>query len=293
MKQVTLGAMRVDKLWEMDGALPMPMVLPGVTRDDLARLKRWYWSEELAEEPEQAGFKLSVHSYVLRVDGLNILVDACNGNHKTRSMPFANDLRTDWLERLAGLGIAPGDIDIVMCTHLHADHVGWNTRLENGRWVPTFPNARYVFSRKDYEHWRREDAEPMHREAFVDSVLPVVEAGRAEIVESDHVVHREIGDGIWLQDIHGHSPGLVAIHAERGGGHALFTGDCFHHPVQLVRPDLHFFADEDGAIASRQRVRLFETYADSEVVFFPAHFAGKSAGRVRRDGAAFRFEFLD
>lgn len=293
MKQVRLGAMCVDKIWEMDGAMPMQMVLPGVTAADLARLKAWWWSDEMTADPATTPMKLSVHSWVLRVDGLNVLVDACNGNGKTRTMPFADHLQTDWLERLGQLGLAPEDIDLVLCTHLHADHVGWNTRLLDGRWVPTFPRARYVFSRKEYEHWRQKDAEPMHREAFVDSVLPVIEAGQADLVESDHVVHREIGDGIWLDDIGGHSPGLVAIHAERGGGHALFTGDCFHHPVQLVRPDLAFFADEDGAEARRQRIRLLSAHADSETVFFPGHFGGASAGQVISDGEAFRYRFLE
>lgn len=291
MKQIQLGAMRVDKLWEMDGALPMPMVLPGVTREDLARLRRWYWSEELSEDPEQCHFKLSVHSYVLRVDGLNILIDACNGNHKTRSVPLAANLQTPWLERLAALGLAPEDIDIVMCTHLHGDHVGWNTRLTDGRWVPTFPKARYIFSRTEYEHRRLDRSEPMHSESFDDSVLPVVEAGLADLVETDHVVHREIGDGIWLEDFSGHSPGLFAVHAERGGGHALFTGDCFHHPIQLIRSDIPFFADEDGPRAIVQRQRLLSTYADSGILFFPAHFTGRSAGRVLSDGDCFRYEF--
>lgn len=293
MKQVRLGALQVDKIWEMDGALPMEMVLPGVTAADLARLKGWYWSEELAADPAAAQFKLSIHSWVLRVDGLNVLIDGCNGNHKTRAMPFADNLQTDWLERLGKLGLQPEDIDIVLCTHLHADHVGWNTRLLDGRWVPTFPNARYVFSRKEFDHWNQPDAEPMHREAFVDSVLPVIESGQADLVESDHVVHHEIGDGIWLDDICGHSPGLVAVHAQRGGGHAVFSGDCFHHPVQMVRPDLHFFADEDGDEAAHQRLRLLNEHADSDTMFFPGHFGATSAGYVQRDGDVFRYRFIE
>lgn len=293
MKQVQLGAMTVDKIWEMDGAMPMEMVLPGVTAADLARLKGWFWSDELAADPAAAQFQLSIHSWVLRVDGLNVLIDGCNGNHKPRAVPFANNLQTDWLERLERLGLTPEDIHLVLCTHLHADHVGWNTRLIDGRWVPTFPNARYVFSRKEYEHWREEGAEAFHREAFVDSVLPVIESGQADIVESDHVVHRAVGDGVWLEDLAGHSPGLVAVHAQRGGGHAVFTGDCFHHPVQMVRPDLAFFADEDGPLAAKVRQRLLTQLADSATLVCPGHFGGNSAGWVKRDGDAYRFAFVD
>jgi len=288
-----LGAMRVRKLFESDGALPMTMVLPGVTADDLRRMRGWHWSEELSEDPAAAQFKLSIHSYVLQVDGLNILIDSCNGNDKTRSVPFADHLRTPYLADLHALGLAPKDVHLVFCTHLHCDHVGWNTRLENGRWVPTFPNARYLFTRRDYEHYSSDNAEALHREAFADSVLPVVAAGLADLVESDHVAHREIGDGIWLEDAHGHSAGSVVVHAARGGGHALFSGDCFHHPIQLVRPDLAFFADEDPAQASATRRRLLERHADGPAIFFPAHFGGRSGGRVMRDEGAFRFAFVE
>lgn len=290
---IRVGTMRVRKLFESDGALPLPMVLPGVTADDLRTLRGWYWSDELHEEPEQAQFKLSIHSYILHIDGLNVLIDSCNGNDKTRSVPFADHLQTPYLADLQAMGLAPESIDVVLCTHLHCDHVGWNTRLENGRWVPTFPNARYIFTRRDYELFSTEHAEELHREAFADSVLPVVEAGFAELVENDHVVHREIGDGIWLEDAHGHSPGSVAVHAERGGGHALFSGDCFHHPIQLVRPDLAFFSDEDPAQASATRGALMAAHADRPTIIFPAHFGGRSAGRVLRDGPAYRFEFVE
>lgn len=290
---IELGTMRVQKVFESTGAMPMPMVLPGVTASDMRTLKRWYWSDELNEDPAQALCTLSMHSYVLRVDGMTILIDSCNGNDKQRSVPLMNQLQTPYLSRLNALGLTPEDIDMVLCTHLHCDHVGWNTRLENGRWVPTFPNARYLFTRKDYEHFSSEHAEALHREAFADSVLPVVEAGLADLVENDHVVHREIGDGIWLEDAHGHSLGSVAIHAERGGDHALFSGDCFHHPIQLIRPDLTFFADEDPDQACVTRRALMEAHADQPTIFFPAHFGGASAGRIHRDGTHFRFAFIE
>jgi glyoxylase-like metal-dependent hydrolase (beta-lactamase superfamily II) len=177
---------------------------------------------------------------VLQVDGLNVLVDSCCGNDKIRSVPWADRLKSDWLSQLGRAGYRPEDIHLVLCTHLHADHVGWNTRLENGQWVPTFPNARYVFSRKDYAFFKDQTHEAHNREAFLDSVLPVIEAGQADIVESDHLIHREIEDGIWLQDAAGHSPGCVVVNARRGGARAMFMGDVLHHPIQLVRPDLAF-----------------------------------------------------
>lgn len=213
---------------------------------------------------------------MLRIDGLNILIDACNGNHKVRSVPCANGLQTPWLDVPGGFGLRPEKVDMVLCTPLHADDVGWNTQLQDCHWCRPFPKARYVSARAEYEHLMHAsgEGEAFHHEAFLDSVVPVVKSGLAGLVETDHLVHREIGAGIWLEDFHGHSAGLVAIHAERGGWHAMFTGDCFHHPIQMIRPDLHFFADEDGPAAAGQRRKLFDANADRYISLFPAHFRG-------------------
>jgi glyoxylase-like metal-dependent hydrolase (beta-lactamase superfamily II) len=292
MRDLELGKLKIKKVFESDGALPFSMALPEASAEDFARLKRWYWSDELSLDPAQALFKLSMHSFVLQVDGMNIMIDTCNGNDKSRSVPFADKLQTPYLANLAAAGLSPEDIHLVMCTHLHSDHVGWNTRLENGRWTPTFPNARYLFGERDYAFFSTQTHEEFHREAFYDSVLPIVEAGRAVMIDSDAVVHREIGDGVWLEDAAGHSPGCCVIHAERGGRRALFTGDVFHHPIQLVRPDLPFFGDEDTVRAGVTRRRIMNEHADSDAVFFPAHFTGTSAGHIKRDGESFSYEFL-
>jgi glyoxylase-like metal-dependent hydrolase (beta-lactamase superfamily II) len=293
MRPVQLGQLTVKKVLEGDGALPFSVGLPDISTADFKALRKWYWSDELSEDPAEAMFKLSMHSYVLEVDGLKILIDTCNGNNKTRSMPLGHMLNEPYLERLAEAGVRPEEVDIVLCTHLHCDHVGWNTRLENGEWVPTFPNARYIFSRRDYDYFTEQTHEALHREAYLDSVLPVVKAGLADLVESDAVVHKEIGNGVWLEDAAGHSPGCCAVLAEREGPRAIFSGDIFHHPVQLIRPELPFFADSDPASASAVRTALLDKYADTDAVFFPAHFLRTSAGRVRRDQSVFRYEFLE
>ena len=282
----------VRSVREGEGAMPMTMALPDVTARDLESLKQWYWSPELSVDPTTATFHIEVRSYLMQVDGLNVLIDTCCGNDKIRSVPWADRLQSAYLQNLRQLGIGTDDIHVVLCTHLHVDHVGWNTRLENGRWVPTFRNARYLFSRKDYEYFSRQTHEAHHREAFQDSVLPVVDAGLADIVESDHCVHREIEDGIWLQAAFGHSAGCVVVNAQRGGSLAVFAGDVVHHPVQLVRPDAPFFADEDPVTACATRRRLFEQWADSGAVVYPAHFPDAPAGRVHRRNAQFSYEFL-
>jgi glyoxylase-like metal-dependent hydrolase (beta-lactamase superfamily II) len=287
LKNITVQSVR-----EGEGQMPMSVALPDVKARDLAALKEWYWSPELTADPATATFHLDVRSYLMQVDGLNIMIDTCCGNDKVRSVPWADRLQSPYLYNLQRLGVDPKDIHMVLCTHLHVDHVGWNTRLDNGQWVPTFPNARYIFGRRDYEFFSRQTHEAHHREAYLDSIVPVLEAGLADIVESDHCVHREIEDGVWLQDAAGHSPGCVVINAKRGGLQAAFAGDVVHHPIQLIRPDAPFFADEDPAGACATRQNLFEQWADSGAMVYPAHFPDEPQGRVHRAGAGFRYEFL-
>jgi glyoxylase-like metal-dependent hydrolase (beta-lactamase superfamily II) len=288
---LNIGSMKLATIEEGEGALPMSMVLPGVETQDLQELRAWYWSSELAEDSAVAKFKLAIRSYLLQVDGLNILIDTCNGNDKQRSIPMGHMLQTDYLQKLAAAGLRPEDIHLVLCTHLHADHVGWNTRLVNGQWVPTFPNARYVFSRRDYEFFSKQTHEAFHREAYLDSVLPIVAAGRADIVESNYVVTREIEDGVWLEDAAGHSPGCCVVNAKRGGALVAFTGDVFHHPIQLIRPDLPFFADENALAAAQTRGRIMQRYADTNTLVCPAHFCGESRGRILSTARAKRYRF--
>lgn len=292
MKQVRLGQMTVDKVLEDEGSMPFSFSLPQATAADLAALREWYWDETLDADPAKAMFTLSVHSFVVRMGGKTVIVDTCSGNHKNRSVPLAHQLNTPYLQRLEALGIRREEIDMVVCTHLHLDHIGWNTMLVDGQWVPTFPNARYVFGRRDFDFFSTQHHEPFHAEAYEDSVKPVIEAGLAHIVDEDAVLHGAKGEGIWLEGAFGHSPGSCLIHAQSGGGHAVFSGDTFHHPVQLCAPQYPFFADHDPAMAVATRTGLFERYADTNTVVFPAHFRGTTAGHIVRRGDAFAFAFL-
>ena len=295
MNPVRLGRMVVHKVHELDSPVPLLSQLPGTTAEDLARLANWYdQPDEITTDPETCLMTFSVHSWVIEVDGLTILVDTCDGNHKNRSLEAVHQLNQPYLENLAAAGFRPEDIDLVMCTHLHFDHVGWNTRLDNGRWVPTFPKARYLFGRRDYDYFSRNPTgEELHFEAFQDSILPVMEAGQGELVEEDTVAHREIGDGVWLEPAFGHSPGCMTVNAQAGGAPALFWGDVIHHPVQLIRFDLPFAFDADGATACATRKATLERAADDGTMCFPAHFRKTSAGHVTRDGEVFRYEWLE
>jgi glyoxylase-like metal-dependent hydrolase (beta-lactamase superfamily II) len=197
-------------------------------------------------------------------------------------------LSNDYLGNLASLGLTPEDIDVVLCTHLHTDHVGWNTRLSNGSWVPTFPNARYLMSELDVEYYGGLAADhPQYmftREAYDDSVVPVLDSGQAELVATDHVVTGEVGNGVWMEGAPGHTPGSMLIHAQSGGAadkHAIFSGDVFHHPVQIQDP------------AVKMRREFIATYADEPAIVLAAHFPDPTAGRIIRHDRGATFAFLE
>ena len=278
-----IGDIEVTRVVEAAGSFaPVDFLLPGFNPEILQR-HRWL----------QPGFVdaamqvvMSFHSYLLRTTRHTILVDGCVGNGKERPLrPMWHRQEVPYLERLAAAGVQPEQIDFVFCTHLHADHVGWNTRLQGGRWVPTFPNARYIFARREYEHWealQRAGEEPNHG-SFADSVLPVMEAGLADLVESDH----ELETGLHLEAAYGHTPGTCLLHAHSRGQHGVFTGDVMHTPVQLADPALSSRFCADPALSARTRRELCERYAETRSTLFTGHFPAPSAVRIVRAGSTF------
>lgn len=191
-----------------------------------------------------------------------------------------------FLPRLAAAGVTPENVDYVMCTHLHSDHVGWNTQLRDGRWVPTFPKARYIFAQREWDAW-----EAMQRETpqphLVDSVLPVMEARQAQLVGTDFA----LDDEVWLEPTPGHTPGHVSIHLASQGAHAVITGDCIHSPVQCVEPEWIVRADFNPTMAKATRRRFLERYCDSSVLVCATHFPEPSIGHVVQRDGAFWFEY--
>lgn len=249
-----------------------------------------HWLQPRFVDPATGKLIICVQSYVLRTPRHVILVDACVGDDKPRADRFPQWHMRKWgyLETLARAGVTPEQVDFVLCTHLHIDHVGWNTRLENGRWVPTFPNAKYIFARKEVEFWEarmKAGEQGGHPQAFIDSVLPVLEAGRAVLVEGDH----QICDGVWFEPAPGHTAGNVVVNVKSGAARAVLSGDVIHHPVQLVRPDWSSRACEDRAQSERTRCALLERYADTDVLIAPAHFPSPSFGRIVRVGERFGY----
>ncbi len=297
MKTQKFGSIEVHKLVEIDRmAVDCGWLLKNLTPEILEGQRDWLGPNLV--EPGSSKIFISFHSYVIRTGKLNILIDTCNGNDKQRpSMPAWHMLNTDYLLRLHDIGLKPEDIDIVMCTHLHADHVGWNTKLENGRWVPTFPKARYLMSRGDYEYYdqlhRSNPPLPVNRGSFIDSVLPVMEHGRAVLVDPGDRVDADLTDAIRLESAAGHTPGNLNIFLNSGGKRACFSGDVFHHAIQCALPELMSPADFNSEQGIAARRHLLDTYADSDLLLLTGHFPEPTAGRIVRHGDGFRFRFGD
>ncbi|MEV0696646.1 MBL fold metallo-hydrolase [Saccharopolyspora sp. NPDC050389] len=260
-----------------------PWLLPGATADVVAR--RDWLRPDFADH--EGVLRLDSHSFALVVDGLRVLVDTGIGNGKTRANPAWQDLRTDYLERLAAAGFAPDSVDLVILTHLHTDHVGWNTRDAQGEWIPTFPRARYVVSRAEWEFWAGYDMDEPRRQMFRDSVHPVEDAGLLDLVDVP-AEGAEIAPGLSLLPTPGHTPGHVAVQVTSRGETALITGDCVHHPVQLAEPDIGSCVDIDPEQAEATRRSVLAALAGTGTLVLGTHFPPPTAGRVITDGDAYR-----
>lgn len=282
-----VGDLTIHRIVEMEFPFADPMKLfPDLTPELLAENRGWLLDAG-ALDPESCKLLFCFQSYIVRTPHHTILVDSCIGNEKERATrPNWHKKRDDtWMRRLAAIGLGVGDIDVVMCTHLHADHVGWNTRIESGRWVPTFPNARYLFSEREYNHWAAQHAKTPIA-CIADSVIPIVEAGRAELVSSCHAVD----DHVRLMPAPGHTPDHFAVELGRGQPQALMTGDLIHSPLQARYPELSMRFDSDSAQAATTRRRFLQRACDDGALCCTAHFPSPSLVRFSRWGEGFRCE---
>ena len=284
----TVGGIVWHRVVETEGPEFAPgFLLPDASPEALAPHRGWLEPRFL--DPVSGKLVLAVQSYLLRTSRHVVLVDSCVGNGKERRFhaPWSRRASPEWLDRLAALGAAPEDVDFVLCTHLHADHVGWNTRLVDGRWTPTFPNARYVFARTELEYWLalNEKGKKYSDGCIDDSVLPVIEAGQAEIVADDHA----LDDEIRLRPSPGHTPGHVCIELASGGRRAVLSGDVCHTPLQCREPGWSAVGCADRAQSAATRHALLDAHCETDVLVMTAHFPSPSTGYVRRMGEAFDF----
>jgi glyoxylase-like metal-dependent hydrolase (beta-lactamase superfamily II) len=287
MKTLNIGEMRVDRVVESELPIFEPNFLfPDATPEALDPDR--HWLEPNFVDPETGKLIMSFHSYVVRTPHHTILVDTCVGNDKHRpARNFWHQLKNPYLDDLTRMGVYAEEVDFVMCTHLHVDHVGWNTRLVDGRWVPTFPNARYVFAREEYAFWeaQRAKGEEVNHGSFDDSVLPVVEQGQAVMVESDHAIE----DGIWLSAAPGHTPGNIVINLLSSNDSAVMCGDTIHHAAQMAHPEWSSRFCEDPDLSRQTRRALIEQLAGTKTHLLAAHFPTPVAGHIVRHESAFRF----
>jgi glyoxylase-like metal-dependent hydrolase (beta-lactamase superfamily II) len=275
----TVGKVKITKVVELETVGSTRFILPLATNEEIRKLP-WLIPHFATEEGR---LKMSIHSLVVETPSRRIVVDTGLGNDKEgRLVPTWNNRKGPFLETMTAAGFSPDSIDTVLCTHLHVDHVGWNTKLAGGKWVPTFANARYVFGKTEYEHWRDHSEEPYQTAVFNDSVKPIVDAGKADLVASD----ASLSDEISLVPTPGHSPAHMSIHVRSGGEEALLTGDVAHHPCQMAHLDWSSTADSDPVQSAATRHELFSRFADTATLVIGGHF---SAGHIRRDGEAFKF----
>jgi glyoxylase-like metal-dependent hydrolase (beta-lactamase superfamily II) len=282
--------MTIHRIVEQEyGFTPMFEFLPTLTKEQYEENRSWL--EPAGCDPNTGNVVLCFQSYVVKTPHHNILVDACIGNDKSFPLRPAWNGKKDgnFMAALKAAGLGVEDIDFVMCTHLHGDHVGWNTKLENGRWVPTFPKARYLFSKKEYDYWTSGNVPAgFSLDPINESVLPVVEANQAELVTSDHALN----DHIRLTPTPGHTPDHFAVCAGKGGDQAVFTGDLIHSPIQARYPELVMRVDTDRDQAVATRRRFFERYCDTDTLCCTMHFPSPSVGHVKRWDNGFRLEYV-
>ncbi|MEU5242090.1 MBL fold metallo-hydrolase [Streptomyces lydicus] len=237
---------------------------------------------------EAGALRLVSQSFAFEVDGMRVLVDTGIGNGKPRANPAWHNLDSDYPARLSAAGFAPETVDLVILTHLHTDHVGWNTRADGATWRPTFPRARYVTSRAEWDHWAATEMDAARQQMFRDSVHPVREAGQLDLVDLPEE-GTEVAPGLRLVPTPGHTPGHVAVELRGGTATALITGDALHHPVQMAHPGITSCVDIDPRQAAATRRRLLASLADSGTLVLGTHFPAPTAGLVTAHGDAYGF----
>jgi glyoxylase-like metal-dependent hydrolase (beta-lactamase superfamily II) len=280
MDRWKIGDVTITRVVEMETASKGTFVLPEATLENIQRESKWL-VPHFADESGRA--RMSIHALLLETGDKRIIVDTCLGNEKPRAFPGWNMLHTPFLDDLEKAGFPKDSINTVLCTHLHVDHVGWNTTLVDDRWVPTFTKARYLVGRKEWAHWSVQE-DKFTRDPIEDSVRPVVDAGLVDLVEDTH----RINDEVWLEPTPGHTPGHFSVRISSRGEEAVITGDLMHHPVQCIHPEWNCGFDWEGEMARRTRREFLQRYANRPVTVFGTHFATPSCGRIVTEGNAWR-----
>ena len=281
MQRWMIGNVNITRIIEQeDTSMRAEVILPEATRENVLPIE-WLKPHFIDEHGDLI---TSIYSLLEHSGDKRIVIDTCVGNDKLRGVPMWNKLQGAVLDEIAAAGFPRESVDYVVCTHLHQDHVGWNTREVDGRWVPTFPRARYLFARVEWEHWSHEK-ELGFAATLNESVRPLIDTDQADLVESDH----KLTDEVLLEATPGHTPGHVAVRIASGGVRAMITGDLTHHPVQWAEPDWGMPADSDRAQATATRRRLIDAHADGGLLVIGTHYAPPTAGEIVSHEGGWRF----
>lgn len=266
---------------------PVTLTFPDDDNSLITPHREWLKPHFLSPEGEML---VAWQCFVVETPECRIIVDTCIGNDRNRYFDIFNDMHNPFLEDLCRAGYPAESIDTILCTHLHYDHVGWNTHLVDGRWAPTFPNARYLFGRVEWDYMigLAESGDWQHAGHVPDSLQPIMDAGLAELIDTEFSVCKEIQ----LLPTPGHTPGHVSVHIESQGQVAVITGDIMHHPLQMAIPDKHCAFDHDQPQACCTRRAFLSRYQDSDALVIGSHFPEPTAGRVHSHEQAWTFECL-
>ena len=283
MQKWKIGDVTITKVVESEIPGKATWIVPDATPERLREIERC--KPHFVREDGSA--VMSVHALLVESQGQKIVVDTCVGNDKTLPGMKAWNKRTGgtFIQDISDQGFAPDAVDTVLCTHLHVDHVGWNTLWVDGKWMPTFGKARYLWNRAEYDHWKDQGPDSFG-DVVTESVRPVFDAGLVDLVEED----QKITDEVRLEPTPGHTPGHVSIKIESGGEQAVITGDLTHHPAQITHPEWHSSADWDREMGEKTRRSFIERYGDQPVLVIGTHFATPTAGHIVKDGDSYRLD---
>jgi len=281
IRRWNVGDVKVTSVMESAAKIPWSPQFPADTSENY---KKYDWLVPRFVTPEGQVI-MAVQAFVLEAGGRRIVVDTCVGNDRSREFPQCTGMQTAFLEDMIAAGFPPETIDTVLCTHLHFDHVGWNTHFVNGRWAPTFPNARYLFGRREWEWcetllWDRS----MDVRHVLDSVQPILDAGLADLVETNH----RLSDELWLEPTHGHTPGHVSLRISSRGQEAIVTGDVFHNPIQIAEPEICSMMCHDKEMSRQTRRDLLSRCGNKAARVIAIHF-NDPVGWIERDTHNWRF----
>ncbi|MFZ0217049.1 MAG: MBL fold metallo-hydrolase [Candidatus Dormiibacterota bacterium] len=278
-----IGEAVVHQVLELDLSDVLQEIFPP-TSSTLVAATTWLQPPLVGENGSLRGV---AQVFAIEIGGHRILVDTGIGNGKSSPRPSFANLDTPLLDRLTSVGFGPEAVDLVLTTHLHVDHIGWNTRRQDGRWVSTFPNARHVVVRAEDAYWAGVDLPPARRQTFVESVDPLRETGRLQLVDVP-AGGAEIVAGIRLLPVPGHTPHQVVVRLDSDGRSALIGSDWVHHPLQLAHPEVSTLVDVDPVQAGRTHEALLAELAGTDTLLLGGHFLPEAVGVVRRDGDAYR-----